>query len=410
MKKLFSLFVLLTTFAFAQESVVISPQSIVVNPRPSFSVEVFVDKDTSGNAAPTYQIGEDISIGVRATESAYIYLFNVKSNGQIQQILPNRYDQQGQDNFLQANQTRYFPRPDAPYTFSIEGPQGLDKVIAVASKDPLDTRQLADFTQDPNFASSSIGEESFAQTLSIVVRPKAQDSWVTDTAIFYVGQAPSTPVYGTLNISSSPSGARAFVDGQFVGYTPVRFGTRSGSHEVRVELNDYQTFSTTVSLNGGQSLAVDAGLTPVRRVGSVTFTSQPQGAQVYVGGRYIGDTPTASIELDAGSYQARFSRPGYSDATVNFNVTANASQSVNGSLQALSGSLTVTANVGGASVFVNGQQVGTVPNGSGRLTASDLPAGSHELTVVAPGFRSFVTEFQINPGQTTEVRVQQSRR
>ena len=78
--------------------------------------------------------------------------------------------------------------------------------------------------------------------------------------------------------------------------------------------------------------------------------------------------------------------------------------------QALSGSLTVTANVGGASVFVNGQQVGTVPNGSGRLTASDLPAGSHELTVVAPGFRSFVTEFQINPGQTTEVRVQQSRR
>ena len=72
---------------------------------------MFTDRDTSGEGIPTYQIGEQITIGVRVSSAAYIYLFNIKSNGEIQQILPNRYDQQGQNNFLEVGQTRYFPRP-----------------------------------------------------------------------------------------------------------------------------------------------------------------------------------------------------------------------------------------------------------------------------------------------------------
>ena len=36
--------------AGAQESPVLSPQAIIVNPVPSYEVEVFVDKDPSGEA------------------------------------------------------------------------------------------------------------------------------------------------------------------------------------------------------------------------------------------------------------------------------------------------------------------------------------------------------------------------
>ena len=415
MKKCFSLFVLLiglfATASLAQDNnVVISPQSIVVNPRPSFEVEVFTDKDSSGERAPTYQIGEEIQIGVRVSETAYVYLFNIKSNGEIQQILPNRYDERGQNNRVQAGETRYFPRSDAPYTFNIEGPRGLDKVIAVASRDQLDTSQLVDFTRDPNFASSRAGEESFAQGLSIVVRPKSQDSWVTDTTLLYVGSAPATPTYGTLDISSSPSGAEAYVDDQFIGYTPVRYGTTSGSHNVRVQLSGYNGYSETVSVPGGRTASVSATLGQTRRTGSVTFTSQPEGAQVFINGQFLGTTPTASVTLDEGRYQARFVRDGYGETTVDFTVSANTSQTVSGGLQAQSGSLELTANVGGAQVFVNGQFVGNIANGSGRLTVPNLPVGSHELVVSAPGFSTYVSEFRINSGQATEVRVRQARR
>ena len=169
------------------QTVTIDPQSIVINPIPSFGVEVFVDRDPSGNSVPTYNIGEQISIGVRVSEASYVYLFDIKQNGQVNQLLPNRFDDNGKNNYLQAGETKYFPPRNARYTFDIDGPNGLEKVIVVSSRTPLDTRQLADFTSDPNFASSSIGQDGFAQTFSIVITPIPQNDWVTDTALFNVG-------------------------------------------------------------------------------------------------------------------------------------------------------------------------------------------------------------------------------
>ena len=394
--------------AAAQDNVVISPQSIVVNPSPSFDVEVFVDKDTSGESAPVYNIGESIRVGVSVSEDAYVYLYSVHSNGTIEQILPNRLDD-GRNNFVSAGSTRYFPPQNARYTFDVAGPQGLDKVIAVASREPLDLSTLRGFSQSGDFSVSEQGEDSFAQTLSIVVSPIAQEDWVTDTAIFYVGSRPSVPAYGTISITSNPSGAAAYVDGSFVGYTPVRFGTRRGEHTVRVERNDYETFETTISLSGGARTSVDASLNRIPRTGTASFQSQPRGAEVYVNGSLVGTTPTGGVTLNEGSYTARFTLPGYDDVTTTFTVNRGGAQTVGANLQPLLGSVQIQANVGGAQVFINGEMVGTVPNGSGRLTLDDLPTGTHELVIVAPGFNTVVRSFEIRGGQTTQVRVSQSR-
>ena len=248
MKSLLSIPLLsLLAFGFAQDDgAVFSPQSIIVNPDPSFEVETFVDKDDSGRDVPSYEVGEDIRIGVRTSEDAYVYLFSVKSDGEIQQILPNEVDSYGRDNFVRADRTKYFPPDDARYSFEVSGPRGLDKVLAVASLDPLDTLDFLEFESEGSFRTSSIDEGEFAESLSVIVRPLPQDDWVTDTALFYVGGRPTTQRYGTLDITSSPEGARAYVDGRFVGYTPVRYGTTSGEHEVRVEGDGYEDYVTTV--------------------------------------------------------------------------------------------------------------------------------------------------------------------
>jgi hypothetical protein len=199
MKKFLVFSFVLAAFSavLAQPKITISPQTIVVNPLPSFGVEVFVDKDASGAGTPSYQIGERISVGVRVSEASYVYVFNVRSTGEIVQIIPNRYDADGQNNYLQAGETKYFPPQGARYAFNVDGPNGLDKVIAVASRSQLDTRQLADFAGTGNFATSNIGQEGFAQTFSIVVTPLPQGDWVTDTSLFYVGNpqavTPTTP-------------------------------------------------------------------------------------------------------------------------------------------------------------------------------------------------------------------------
>jgi Domain of unknown function (DUF4384)/PEGA domain len=401
---------LMALVAYAQPRIVVSPQTIVVNPRPSFSVEVFTDKDTSGTGTPSYQIGEAISIGVRVSAASYVYVFNVRSTGEVQQILPNRYDTDGQNNYLQAGETKYFPPRGARYAFNVDGPDGLDKVIAVASRSQLDTSQLASFGADPNFASSNIGEAGFAQTFSIVVTPIAQNDWVTDTALMYVGSRPSVPTFGSVSISSNPAGAEAYVDGQFVGYTPLTYGARSGNHNIEVRLAGYDTYSTSVNVPGGQTASVNAGLVQTARNGAVTFTSNPSGAEVYVNGQYVGVTPTGSFSYAQGSYTAQFRLGGYTDVSLSFSVTPNSNQTVRADLAPVAGSLRVRANVGGAVVFLNGQPAGSIPNGSGELTLNNLPTGTHELVVIAPGFRTFVGDFNVRGGQTTELSVVQSRR
>ena len=258
-KVLISLIALILTISFAQNSVFINPQSIVINPRPSFVAEVWVDKDPSGNSSPSYYIGENIQIGVRVSEDSYIYLFSVHSNGVIDQILPNNYDSAGQSNYLFANESRIFPHANATYNFSVDGPVGLDKVFVVASKTPLNTSQLANFENDPYFASSNLGQQNFAETLSIIVTPREQDSWVTDTAQFYVesGNSGGYLGYGNISISSSPSNASAYVDGQYVGYTPVDFSTIAGEHTVTVEWYDH-SFVGTVSVYENQTAFINA--------------------------------------------------------------------------------------------------------------------------------------------------------
>ncbi|MEX2535481.1 MAG: PEGA domain-containing protein [Trueperaceae bacterium] len=414
MKRVFGLLLLIVVWASpawaqSQDGVVFSPQSIVVNPRPGFEVDVFLDQG-SDSQIPTYQVGDEISIGVRVTEDSYVYLFNVRPNGQIQQLLPNRYDSAGENNFLRAGETRHFPAPNARYVFNAAPPRGLDKVIAVASKTELDTRELARFEEDPNFATSQIGEEGFARNLSIVVRPIEQSNWVTDTALLYVGDRPQEAAYGTLAVRSTPQDSLVYIDGEFVGYTPVSYGARPGRHEVRVERSGYETFRETVNLRPGSSTTVDARLAQVQRTGSVTFESEPRRAEVYVDGRFVGTTPTSSIQLDAGSHEARFRIQGYQDAFVNFDVRAGSNQTVSTRLRGTNGSLSVVANVGGARVYLDGNFVGTVANGTGQLNVGDLQPGEYELVVIAPGFETYLNDdVRIRAGDTESVRVRQER-
>lgn len=409
MRKTLILLALALPLAFAQK-IVVSPEAIVVNPNPApdFNVSVSLNKDRSGNERPVYQLGENVQISVRVSQSAYVYLFSVKPDGEITQILPNHYDQRGRDNHLSSGETRTFPPQGARYSFSIAPPNGLSKVIAVASKQRLDTSQLAQFRNGQSFASSNIGQQGFVQGFAIVVKPVPQQDWVTDTALYYVGGAPQTPAFGNLNIDSNPRQAQVFVDGDFVGYTPTTYGTHPGRHDIRITKDGYESFQTSINLRPGDTQRVNATLRPVRHTGSVSFDSNPRGANVYLDGNYVGSTPTGRMNVDAGNHSVRFSLGGYQDARVSFNLRSGEDRQVNVGLTPAMGTLQVRANVGGAVAYVDGNQVGTIANGSGALTVPNLQPGQHELTLVAPGYHTYVSSFTIQAGQTTGLQASQA--
>jgi len=110
----------------------------------------------------------------------------------------------------------------------------------------------------------------------------------------------SLPATGTITINTSPPGAMVYVDSQFVGTTPKSLETATGPHTLRIESPGYQTILESVTVNGGETIAIEKILLPVTAVitspvvsptTQVTFTTLPP---------VPAGTTTQTIPLTAG--------------------------------------------------------------------------------------------------------------
>ena len=325
-----------TTFAAPK----ISAQSIIVNPTPSdLAVKVNVDRDPTGGQVATYRVGDNVRISATVNQDAYVYLFDIDAAGKVTQILPNRYNSGA--NFLKANTTKVFPAAGDNYSFSIDGPLGLNKVLAVASKTELNLSNISEFANGSQFATGRVeGQQQLAQALSVVVNPLPQNSWVSDTALYSV--APSQTVStGSLFVGSNAPGSIVYLNGRQVGGANVTYtNLQPGTYAVRVTTPGYADFNGNVSIRAGAVLNLNVEPT----AGTVTPAPQP--------------------------------------------------------VQSGRATLNLRSSVAGALVFVDGRQVGSIQNGGLNLV---VPQGSHEIVLIAPGYRTFVNTYNVTQGGTLTI-------
>jgi hypothetical protein len=209
---------------------------------------------------------------------------------------------------------------------------------------------------------------------------------------------------GTLAINVSPNiNANVYVDGVLVGRGDTRINVPAGQRTVRVTANGYQDFQQTVSVSGGTLTTVNANLQPIQQNGVLVVNVNSNNANVYVDGVLVGRGDTR-INIPAGQRTVRVTLDGFEDFQQVVTVFNGQTTTVNVNLQpvAREGTLVVRSNIAGARVFINGNEVGAIGQ-DGTLAIGNLPAGSHELVVIAPGYRAFVTNFSINAGQTTSI-------
>jgi hypothetical protein len=130
------------------------------------------------------------------------------------------------------------------------------------------------------------------------------------------------------------------------------------------------------------------------RPGTVTITSEPDGAEVLIDGKRRGVTPL-EVSL-AGAHKIEVAGPSSSedrDVTVEFGEP----QTVHVVLVARTGTLVVTSNVEGAQVVVDGNLVGVTP------ASVPLPAGAHRLVVMADGWATHERPVDIPAEGSTQV-------
>jgi len=122
-----------------------------------------------------------------------------------------------------------------------------------------------------------------------------------------------------------------------------------------------------------------------------------RGAQVFVNGQFAGQTPLA-LNVGRGSYEIRVTAPGYLESIQRANVRAP--MNVNMILQVAMSQLSVTSNVTGATVMLNGRTVGQTP------FVTTVAAGAYTLVVRAPGYMDYQADLSVNGPQAINAVLQ----
>lgn len=251
---------------------------------------------------------------------------------------------------------------------------------------------------------------------------KNQQNMVTATLV----KATTTPAStaGTLQITTTPDGAAVYVDGGSQGTSPATISSlAAGSHTVKLTKAGYTDYQATVMVIGGQitplNVKLVAGTGPtsgttttvvLTGTGSLLVTSSPPGASVNLDGGDKGTTPVTIPQVKAGSHTLTLKKPGYEDAvrTVMVSGGAEAQVAVTLVLQGQqasgtgtgTGTLIVRSTPEGASVYLNGEKLGTTP-----VTVRNVKAGTHRFLLTLQGYNDNSQTIEISSGSDKEISV-----
>jgi PEGA domain len=128
-----------------------------------------------------------------------------------------------------------------------------------------------------------------------------------------------------------------------------------------------------------------------RRTGTVEIAA-PTGATVSVDGRHLGAGDQRAT-LDGGPHRIRVEQPGHDPFERDVQVIPGRTLHLEARLEVEAPRLRVSADVGGAQVFVDRRFVGTTP-----VVVSALAAGPHHINVSAEGYESHSETVDVTPG------------
>ncbi|ACM23910.1 PEGA domain-containing protein [Thermotoga neapolitana] len=432
---LFILLVLVSilSFSFNVKSIIIFPE------KPYFTVDVWLDKPEGS----VYNVGERIEIFVKSSRDAYILVYDINAQGKVTLIFPNKYES---DNFVRANEIKKIPSRST-YSLRVSPPYGKEYIQVIASTTPIPIfKELKELGTTQMFPTLSDNVEEYVQKR---LKPYLTGEWVSDITYFYVGRAPAfgtlivdsdppgmtvyvdgsyrgkTPItmtvdegthyvtvyfenytfykevyvgenqtvrviarlpFAKLSLSSSPSGADVYINGDYRGKTPLTLNLSPGNYSVTFRKEGYREETRYITLGEGESRSIHIDLKPLRA--TLRLRTDPVGVDVYMDGRYAGTTSESglTIVLDPGTYSIRLEKEGYETDSFTVNLKAGEEKEVFRRLEekVVFSEVRIETQPSGATVYLNGYYHGETP-----ITIY-VQTGTYEITIVKPGYRTIV--------------------
>jgi hypothetical protein len=184
------------------------------------------------------------------------------------------------------------------------------------------------------------------------------------------------PATGSFSVSSVPSGAVVRWKGGELGRTPLRQCVLpSGDQVIEIVATGYQPCPIELTIRAGS--VIDLGVRPLlKQLGKLKLVTDPPGVSYLVVGpdkkTIAGITPGTIENLPLGKYDVRLVQPGWPSSVQSADI--NSGNPVEISREFKGGSVELSSDPTGATIFVGGSKLGTAP-----LTAN-LPIGPVEVT------------------------------
>ncbi len=218
-----------------------------------------------------------------------------------------------------------------------------------------------------------------------------------------------------LYVDSLPQGALVSFDALPRGESPLNIeGILPGPHTLTFKLPGYEDYETLVIVKEGQVPEVPiVVLTPNVINGThlaqsaVAVNSKPEGAEVYLNGTKLGETPLLIDGFADGSHPLQLKLEGYLD----YNATIEKNDGVSEDIPTMMlipspdrdatpgmDFTTVKSMPSGANVFLDGLMAGTTP-----VLLQNLTPGTHYLEVKLDGYNDYTGMLDVKEGSTPDV-------
>ena len=202
--------------------------------------------------------------------------------------------------------------------------------------------------------------------------------------------------YGSMNITSEPSGAEVSILGKVIGTTPyVTKPVPSALYIVKYSLDGYEPAWLPVTVTPGRQ--VEAHVALVQENATVIINSDPAGAHVQMNGKEIGDTPVLLPDLALGSYSATVQMQGYTRRDISWKVQNGRPILINVPLMHNIGTLSLSSDPEVAEIEIDGKTYGNTP------FRDFFEQGQHTIRLTKTGYKPYEKTVTVKRDETTDV-------
>ena len=219
---------------------------------------------------------------------------------------------------------------------------------------------------------------------------------VTDARIQKL-QLSLTPLPGDLEIILTPENTgEIFIDNNSYGEVPgIVKNIPAGLRQARIEVDRYLNYEVELQIRG-QGIQEKLNVALVPAWATLTLTSSPVGADLYVEGKLIGKTPQ-SYQVLQGKRQIQLRNEGYK--TWDKEITVTAGTPINMGVVPLAkadGSVIINSTPSGATVSVGNNFYGKTP-----VQVSLSPTIKHRVSLMKEGYKDITQDIAVESAKTS---------